>query len=54
MTLKAKTKLGGTKGRIYIYIPRDVVVDSLFPFKIGDKVVIRIDKKNKRLIIEGE
>jgi len=33
-----------------IYVPADLVIDSTFPFKVGDKVKIRID--GERLIVE--
>ena len=36
----------------YIYIPRLLALDSSFPFKPNEKVVIRIDREKKRLIIE--
>ncbi len=35
-----------------MYIPTDVAKDSAFPFMYDDEVVVRIDRKNKRLIIE--
>ncbi|MHA1722512.1 MAG: hypothetical protein ACTSXW_05475 [Candidatus Baldrarchaeia archaeon] len=35
-----------------IYIPADIVKDSQFPFKIGEKVLLKIDTENNRLIIE--
>ena len=35
-----------------IYIPADIVKDSQFPFKIGEKVLLRIDVENNRLIVE--
>jgi hypothetical protein len=45
-----------TGGKFYdkflIYVPTETARDSLFPFKVGDTVRIRIDKKNNRLIIE--
>jgi len=33
-----------------LYIPADVVKDSLFPFSADEEVVVRID--GKRLIVE--
>jgi hypothetical protein len=47
-------------GRIYragkyktlIHVHQDIVHDSAFPFELGEDVRIRIDAKNKRLIIE--
>ncbi|MHA1582815.1 MAG: hypothetical protein ACTSYM_10050 [Candidatus Baldrarchaeia archaeon] len=35
-----------------IYIPADIVKDSQFPFEIGEKVLIKIDIENSRLIVE--
>lgn len=35
-----------------IYIPSDIVKDSQFPFKIGEKVLLKIDVENNRLIVE--
>jgi len=49
-------------GRIYragkyktlIHVHQDIVHDSQFPFEMGDDVRIRIDSKNRRLIIERD
>ncbi len=30
------------KGRIVIYVPADVHKDSAFPFKVGEKVKVKI------------
>lgn len=38
--------------KFYVYIPREVAKDSAFPFKTNDKVKVKIDIENKRLIIE--
>jgi hypothetical protein len=38
------------KGRLVLYIPSDLRKDSAFPFRVGEKVRIRID--GKRLIVE--
>mgnify|MGYP005637541117 CR=1 FL=1 len=38
--------------RFFIYVPTEVARDSLFPFKPGEPVKIRIDPENRRLIIE--
>ncbi len=37
---------------VAVYIPMDLAKESAFPFKYNDEVVVRIDQKNKRLIIE--
>jgi hypothetical protein len=34
-----------------LYIPADIVKDSLFPFSPDQEVVVRID--GKRLVVEG-
>jgi hypothetical protein len=38
---------------IHFYVPTEVAKDSTFPFKVNDKVKVRIDLENKRLIIES-
>ena len=38
------------KGRLVLYIPADVRKDSSFPFKVGERVHIRIE--GKRLVVE--
>lgn len=35
-----------------IYVSQKVASDSAFPFKTGDPLLVRIDPKNERLIIE--
>lgn len=54
LVLEAEATItGNEKGRrLRIYVPVDLSIDSAFPFKIGDKVKIKIDVKNSRLIIE--
>jgi len=42
--LKGKGSVTGSKGRIWIYIPSGVANDSAFPFKIGDKVNVKIEE----------
>jgi len=56
MVLRARTKISGDeRGRkLRIYIPSALALDSAFPFKKGDKVIIEIDKDNKCLIIRRE
>jgi hypothetical protein len=47
------TQTGGKLyDKFYVYIPREVSKDSAFPFKPNDKVKVKIDTQNKRLIIE--
>lgn len=48
---KVKAK-GHVYRQVYVFIPRDVAVDSQFPFKTGDPVRVRID--GQRLIIEKQ
>ncbi len=38
--------------KFYVYVPTEVAKDSAFPFKSDEKVRVKIDVKNKRLIIE--
>jgi hypothetical protein len=54
MVLKATTIISGdSKGRkLRVYIPSMLALDSAFPFKKGDKVVIEIDLKNQGLVIK--
>lgn len=53
MVLKAITTISGdSKGRkLRIYIPSMLALDSAFPFKKGDKVIIEIDNENQSLVI---
>lgn len=39
--------------KFYVYIPRQVSNDSAFPFKPNQKVKVKIDVENKRLLIES-
>ncbi len=41
---------GGKYPKIFIYVPMDVVKDSMFPFEIGEDTSVTID--NGRLIVE--
>ncbi len=48
-----KTKVKGkTYVQYVIYVPKLVALDSRFPFKPGERVVIRIDVDRQRLLIE--
>jgi len=51
--LKGVGRVGWTRSRkgYVITIPKDVALDSMFPFRRGDLVVIEIDTNNRRLII---
>jgi hypothetical protein len=47
------TQTGGKQyDKIFIYVPTEVAKDSAFPFKPNEKVKIKIDPTNQRLIIE--
>jgi hypothetical protein len=51
--LNRPTTTGGKLyDKFFIYVPTEVARDSLFPFKTNDKVMVRIDAENKRLVIE--
>jgi len=56
--LEAKTKIGVrrfSEGYSYLFvnIPQKVAMDSQFPFKPNEEVMVKIDAEKKRLIIEG-
>jgi hypothetical protein len=38
--------------KFFIYVPTEVARGGLFPFKTNDKVKVRIDTENSRLVIE--
>jgi hypothetical protein len=47
------TETGGKMyDKFYVYIPSEVSKDSAFPFKPNQKLKVRIDTENKRLVIE--
>jgi len=51
--LNRPTQTAGKKyDKYYIYIPTDLAHDSAFPFKKDEKLKLRIDPQNNRLIIE--
>lgn len=37
--------------KFFVYLPTNLVRDSAFPFKVGDAVVIRIDRENNILTV---
>jgi uncharacterized Zn finger protein len=47
---EAKTKIRESQGRHTLYLPQALVVDSAFPFEVGEDLSVRID--GKRLIVE--
>jgi hypothetical protein len=47
------TQTGGKKyDKFFLYVPTEVARDSLFPFKINDRIKVKIDVENRKLIIE--
>jgi hypothetical protein len=50
MVLRGETQMYKSDGRHTIYIPADLVKDSVFPFTTEDRLTIRLD--GKRLVIE--
>jgi hypothetical protein len=41
-------------GGASVYIPSAIVSDSLFPLKVGEEVIIKIDPERKALIISKQ
>jgi len=37
--------------KFFVYLPTNLVRDSAFPFKVGEAVVIRIDRENNLLTV---
>lgn len=51
--INRRTKTAGKDyDRFFIYVPTEVARDGTFPFQEGEKLTLKIDSKNKRLIIE--
>jgi hypothetical protein len=47
------TQTGGkTYDKFFIYVPIEVARDTAFPFKTNEKLKIKIDVENRRLIID--
>jgi len=38
--------------KFFVYIPTEIARDGLFPFKGGDEVLVKVDPKLKRVILE--
>jgi len=51
MSLTAVTKIYRFQNKAVIYIPKDIVSDSQFPFTTSTEVVIKI--KEGKLVVEG-
>ena len=49
---EGKGKIISHSGKTWLYISRDVSIDSAFPFEGGEKVTVRIE--GSRLIVEKE
>jgi len=55
--LEAKTKIGVRRfpegySYLFVNIPQKVAMDSQFPFKPNEEVMVKIDAEKKRLIIK--
>jgi len=51
MVVKGKGRiLPHVRGGYYIYVSRDVAMDSAFPFKVPEDVTVKID--GKKIIVE--
>ena len=54
MALEGKGRfLKSESSRSLIYVSQKVAQDSAFPFKPGQELVIRIDERRGRLIVEA-
>jgi hypothetical protein len=49
---QVKTKINKVGSRHTIYLQKDLIEDSNFPFKAGETIIVRID--GSKLIIEHE
>ena len=38
--------------KFFVYIPTEIARDGLFPFKAGDEILVKVDPKLKRLVLE--
>ena len=52
MVNKSKTRIYESDSRHSIYLRKDLVEDSNFPFKVGEPLIIRVE--GDKLIIERE
>jgi len=50
MVKETSTKINKAGSRHTIYLQKALVEDSMFPFKLGEQLVIRID--GEKLVIE--
>lgn len=49
---QVKTKISRVGSRHTIYLQKDLIEDSNFPFKVGEIITVRID--GSKLIVERE
>lgn len=52
MVLKGEGSVQSWGGKTWVYIPKSVAEDSIFPFKKGDKVTIEIEEKELRIRVK--
>ena len=50
MVNQAKTKIVKVGSRHTIYLQKDLVTDSIFPFKADEELIVKIE--GKKLVIE--
>jgi len=47
------TKTGKhTYDKFFVYIPTEIARDGLFPFEEGEEVLVKVDPKYRRVILE--
>jgi len=47
------TKTGKhTYDKFFVYIPTEIARDGLFPFEKGEEVLVKVDPKYRRVILE--
>jgi hypothetical protein len=40
-------------GKYFLYLPKELVEDTGFPFLIGSSVKVKVSFSNKKVIVEG-
>ncbi len=51
--LNRATTTGGKKyDKFFVYIPTEIARDGLFSFKAGDEVLVKVEQKLKRVILQ--
>jgi hypothetical protein len=38
--------------KFFVYIPTEIARDGLFPFREGEEVLVKVDRKLKRVMLE--